>query len=93
MFVNFHLPLKRKHHICLRFGKQLKLKKEDGLTQKTSMTQYFNIDRYERQKYGLISKYIILFDTNTTYHQHLSKRLEKTVNKMNKKLPQIGRSM
>ena len=30
------------------------------------MTRYFNINRYERQKYGLISIYILLFDTNTT---------------------------
>ena len=28
IFVNFHLPLKRKCHICLRFGKQLKPAKE-----------------------------------------------------------------
>ena len=32
------------------------------------MTRYFNIDRYERQKYGLISIYILLFDTNTSIH-------------------------
>ena len=30
------------------------------------MPQYFNIDRYRRQKYGLISICILLFDTNTT---------------------------
>ena len=30
------------------------------------MTRYFNIDRYKRQKYGLISMHILLFDTNTT---------------------------
>ena len=30
------------------------------------MTRYFNIDRYRKQKYGLISIYILLFDTNTT---------------------------
>ena len=30
------------------------------------MTRYFNIDRYEREKYGLISIYILLLDTNTS---------------------------
>ena len=30
------------------------------------MTRYFNIDRYERENYGLISIYILLLDTNTS---------------------------
>ena len=29
------------------------------------MARYFNIDRYERKKYGLVSIYILLFDTNS----------------------------
>ena len=34
------------------------------------MTRYFNIDRYRRQKYGLISIHILVFDTNTNYMQY-----------------------
>ena len=34
------------------------------------MTRYFNIDRYRRRKYGLISIYILLFDTNTIPHSY-----------------------
>ena len=30
IFVNFHLPLKRKRHICLRSGNLLKLAREFG---------------------------------------------------------------
>ena len=68
VFVNFHLPLKRKRHICLRFGNLLNLAKESGRSPpgKHLMPRYFNIDRYGRQKYGLISIYIFVFDTNTS---------------------------
>ena len=32
----------------------------EGLYRKTSMTRYFNIDQYRKQKYGLILIYIII---------------------------------
>ena len=38
------------------------------------MPRYFNIDRYGRQKFGLISIYIFVFDTNTT-QQYLGQPL------------------
>ena len=32
------------------------------------MPRYFNIDRYGKQNYGLISIYIFVFDTNTIWN-------------------------
>ena len=54
--------------ICLRFRILLKLVIEFGRshTGKHLMPRYFNIDRYRNSKYGLISIYIFVFDTNTT---------------------------
>ena len=50
------------------FREILNLAKEFGrsLPGKHLIPRYFNIDRYERQKYGLISMCILSFDTSTT---------------------------
>ena len=50
------------------FREILNLAKEFGrsLPGKHLIPRYFNIDRYARQKYGLISMCILSFDTNTT---------------------------
>ena len=49
------------------FREILNLAKEFGrsLPGKHLIPRYFNIDRYERQKYGLISMCILSFDTST----------------------------
>ena len=49
------------------FREILNLAKEFGrsLPRKHLIPRYFNIDRYARQKYGLISMCILSFDTNT----------------------------
>ena len=49
------------------FREILNLAKEFGrsLPRKHLIPRYFNIDRYARQKYGLISMCILSFDTST----------------------------
>ena len=53
------------------FREILNLAKEFGrsLPGKHLIPRYFNIDRYERQKYGLISMCILSFDTSTSHRE------------------------
>ena len=54
------------------FWEILNLTKEfvRSLPGKHVIPQYFNIDRYARQKYGLISMCILSFDTNTSMNEN-----------------------
>ena len=81
-FVKFHLPLNRKRHICLRFGKLLKLVKGFGSSfSENTHDPIFQYRSLQKQKYGLISIYILLFDTNTRmfYEIKLNKWLNNNI--------------
>ena len=67
-FCQFSLTAKAETPYLFMFREILNLAKEFGRSPKGKhlMHRYFNIDRYGRQKYGLISICILLFDTNTS---------------------------
>ena len=60
------------------FREILNLTKEFGrsLPGKHLIPRYFNIDRYARQKYGLISMCILSFDTNTINNNRVVEGLQ-----------------
>ena len=56
-------------NLAIEFGR--------SLSRKHLIPRYFNIDRYARQKYGLISMCILSFDTSTTWGHILQQYLDK----------------